>query len=158
MTLPDTDSLNTYGGELADYAPIEDPTTDRSADAANMAFASVAMMTHTIPRAIVQFAGHATTPTRTTHDAVWGNTSGVAPTIAKTGTGVYTVTWPSSVNDELGEAHTVSVRYPTGSALSSTAYHVQCVATSANVVTVYTFTAGGVADNLAGVQILVVAY
>jgi hypothetical protein len=159
MTFPDTDSLNTYGGELVDYAPVIDPTTDRSAAAMNSALASVAGMTHCAPRAICTFTTHATSPVLVNSLAAWGDNSFVvAPTIAHSATGTYTITYPTSYTNELGDTQTISLRYAHGQAISSTRYGVQCEVTSANVVTVYTFNAAGSANDIAGVNVVVFAY
>jgi hypothetical protein len=47
---------------MADYASVEDATTDLGAAYFNKMSASVAAMTHTAPRAVRRFVGHATTP------------------------------------------------------------------------------------------------
>lgn len=160
MTLPDVDTIDTFGGALEDYGiGIVDPTTDRAAEDGNKAFANVAMMTHTNPRAVCRFVGHATTPTDPTsglvHDAQWGDAVAVKPTVAKTGTGVYTITWPTDVDDELSESHALNLKAAWGQAEGSTAYHVQCSVTSANVVTVYVFDMAGTANNAAAATISV---
>lgn len=100
MTLPSTDTIATYGGLLNNYSPVEDPTTDRDATAANKAYSSIAAATHTVPRAYVVILGHAVTPTVVEHDSVWGNSSAVVPTLARAGTGDITITWPASVTGE----------------------------------------------------------
>lgn len=110
MTLPSTDSISTYGGIFIDASPVENPQTDLSATNFTQMSASVAMGTHTAIRAWVQFTGNATTPILVSHDALWGNAAGVTPTLVRTALGQYFVSWPTSVNDELGVAHSVNVR------------------------------------------------
>lgn len=145
MTLPDIDALSTYGGALANYSPVVDPTTDEDASARNKYAANVAMMTHTAPRALASFLGHATTPADPAsgfvHDAMWGNALGVKPTVVKAGTGIYDMTWPASVNDELGVAHALNLRRALAQVESSdgTFRDAQAKVTSANSVRVYTF-------------------
>lgn len=155
--LPEIDSLETYGGEKSNYAPVEDSSTDESADHRNLYAMNVAAMTQTAIRAWCRFVGHAVTPTDPTsnvHGAVWGNGSGVKPTVARTGSGTYTITWPSTVTDELNEDHTVNLRCVLRPNVEgSTLYHATASVTSSNVVTVYTFNAAGSANDAAGVTI-----
>lgn len=110
MTLPDVDSLDTYGGELNDYRPVVDPTTDRAAAAANQAYASIAMATHVVPRAIVRVTQAATVVTVAYHDAVWGDALAVKPTVVRNSAGNYTVTWATSFDDELGVSHSTDFK------------------------------------------------
>ncbi len=159
VTLPDTDSFDTLGGELSNYAPVEDPTTDLDADADNKTRLDVAGMTETCARAWCCFVGNAATPTdpaSNVHGAVWGSTAPVKPTVTRTGAGVYTITWPASVTDELSAAHTVNLRRAWWNVEGTTPYI--CTATPvANVVTFRVFTHAGVADDAAGVNLTVYA-
>lgn len=50
MSLPNKQSYDNLGGELSDYSPVTDPTTDLSAEASNETRVDVAAMTRTIPR------------------------------------------------------------------------------------------------------------
>lgn len=160
MTIPDTDSVNTYGGALNNAGPVEDPTTDRDAGAMNKALASVSGMTHTAVRAIVRFTAAASggAMVLVSHDAVWGNSNSVAPTLGRTGTGIFTITWPSSVTDELTVSHTVALRYGTSNPRGSVFYQPQVVITSGNVATVYVFNAGNAASDAVGADFEVFAY
>lgn len=160
MSYPNTaSSLAGYGGALVDYGAIGvvDPTTDRSAANVNQAFADVAAMTHTSGRAWVRFLGHATLPSLAlsdASDAAWGNSAPVLPVVTKGGTGIYVVTWPTTITDELGNSQSVVLRTADASVEGSTPYWTpQCSMTSANVVTVYTFNTSAAANDLAGVTI-----
>jgi hypothetical protein len=163
MTLPDRDTLDVYGGSKENYGPVEDTTTDRDATMANYAYANVAMMSQTATRAYVRFTTAASTPSLVLVDsnAVWGNGVSYLPALARSGTGVFTVTWPSSVTDVIdtvahGQAsHTVNLKGVRIFAEGSTAILAQGKITSANVATVYTFTLGGVANDEVGTTILV---
>ena len=157
MTLPDKDDIDSYGGEKSDYAPIEDPTTDTSADEFNALKCSVAMGSRTAVRAWVRFTTHATTPGLVAHDAVWGNSVAVQPTIARSGAGVFTVTWPTTVDDELGESHSLNLQAALVTVNGSTCYFSTCSITSANVATVYTFNTLFAANDIAGTTITVFA-
>lgn len=161
--LPGIDSLATYGGEKADYAPIEDPTTDESAEHRNIVFANVAAMTQTSCRAMRSFTGHATTPADPVsgfvHAAVWGSDNGVKPTVAHSATGIYDITWPTDVTDELGETHSVNLRRAVAQVEQSdgTFRDAHPKVTSANVVRVYTYS-GTTLDDLVDEVITVWVY
>jgi hypothetical protein len=157
MTAPDIDSLATYGGEKEDYSPVEDPTTDRAAADANQAYATVAALTHTAPRAILRFTG-AATPTLVSHDSMWGNAFADSPTIVNGATGIYTITWPATVQDELGESHSPNFRYAHAQSNgTSIANHCQCFV-AANTVAVAVYDMAGVADNAYGASFEVFVY
>lgn len=171
MPLPDISSIDDVGGPKANYAAVTDPTTDEDAADRNRAFCDVVMMGHTAPRGFVRFVaanGAAPTdPASHVHDALWGSAVGVKPAVARTAEGVWTVTLPTTVDDELtaedaalggGETHTVNVRTAIAQATAVAGVLVHAVAevTSANVITVRGFTAGGVADDIAGSTITVV--
>lgn len=172
MTAPDIDDAS---GNYAmpplgfnDYLPVTDPTTDQTAGqnntgnpGANQQMTSTAAMTHTSRRCWARFLGNATTPTIAVsngHDAHWGSGSPVKPTVAHTGTGTYTMTWPATVTDALGQSHTVNLRWAKVQVEGATPYWPpQCSVTSPNVVTVYTFDTGHSANDLVGVTIFVEA-
>lgn len=158
MTLPDTSSLDTYGGELSDYRPITDPTTDRPAEGANKAFADVAAMTITAPRAYVQIVGHATTPTLADHWALWGEAPSVAPTLSRTGAGVIEVAWPSTITDDLGGTHTLQVRAGHGQPRSAGRAWVEPHGSTTYKAIVHLLDAAGAANDLATIVIDVWIY
>lgn len=158
MALPSPSDFAAYGGKLKNYtAGIEDPTTDRDAKAVNQALSDLAMMTRMCPRAWCQFNA-SNAPTIVSHDAVWGNATLLAPTVARTSAGVFTLTWPASIIDHLGETRSVSFRWGDSNVSDSTAKHsVQVKRTSANVATVYTYDAAGAAADIS-VPVDVVMY
>jgi hypothetical protein len=162
MTLPDKDSLATYGGPMSNYgaAGVVDPTTDEDAGWRNKYAANVAAMTHTIARAACSFLGTtggataiADPSTGFVHDAVWGDGSTVKPSATRISTGIADVIWPSTVTDELDDSHAVSLRRawadvePSNTLFKS----ANAVVTSANTVRVYTYAspATGLAPSLA---------
>lgn len=157
MTLPDIASINTYGGILTDAFPVEDPTTDRSADDSNDAYADVAGLTHTGIRAWVSFIGNATTPTDpviNVHDATWGNDSGVKPTVTRNSSGVYTIQWPTTVEDELENTKTLNLRRAWASFEGTVPYfHTATTGTSSVVLRV--FNSGAALNDAVGVTITV---
>lgn len=174
MPLPNISSLDDYGGAKANYASVTDPTTDEDAADRNRYVCDVAMMGHTAPRAYVRFVtvngGAPTDPASNVHDAMWGSSVSVKPVVARTGEGVWTVTWPTSVDDELtsedaalggGVTHTVNIRTAFAQAAPTatpTLVHVLPKVTAANVVTVYGYLANGTADDIPGSTVTVVIW
>lgn len=161
MALPQTGSLVGYGGGLNDFAPVIDPTTDRPASGANVAYSDVAGMTHTAVRAWAQFTWNGSgAPTLVVHDANWGNALGVAPTVVRTGAGLGTVTWPATVANEIlvgtpgyTGPQALNLRDGWGRSTSlSTPYHVQIAVTSANVASIAIFASGGSLTDPSGVN------
>lgn len=159
MTLPDIDTIATYGGALTDYVvAATDTTTDRPAASANKAYANAAMATHTVDRcfAIVTLAATTGAMALGTHDAVWGTS--VAPTLSRSATGVFLITWPATVTDELGVTHTVNLRSArVGEVRGATAYHCQVEVTAANVAQLRVWNTGFAANDAVGVVVSVYA-
>lgn len=139
-------TIETYGGPFVDAVPVDDPTTTESAGQHNRLTEDVAQATRTQPRAWVSFK------TRTTNGAVtpdegesmMGTGSAQLPTVARTGTGLYTVTYPPSWTDALGTLETIVFKKAHGAVASTTTVgRVQC-SVSANVISVL------VLSNIAG--------
>lgn len=173
MPLPDISSIDDFGGPIANYAAVTDPTTDEDAKFRNRYACDVAMMGHTAPRAFVRFVavdgGAPTDPATFVHDALWGSALAVKPVVARTGEGVWTVTWPTTVDDELtaddpslggGVTHSVNIRFaaPFCTAVAGVLKFVTAEVTSPNVVTVRGFLAAGTADDIAGSTITVLIW
>ena len=152
MPLPDIDDYNaTFGGSKVNYAPVEDVTTDEDAAVRNAYVADVAMMTPTAIRGWVRFTASATAPVLVAHNANWGTGAGVAPVLARTGVGVFTITVPATVTDPLGNTHTVNLRDAWVNARGAATFlFCGAVVTSANVITVYIGSAAGAASDAAG--------
>jgi len=110
MALPDKNIYNNLGGELTDYQPAEDPTTDLAAAADDDARSDVAAMTRIIVRAYVVFTVSGSTCTVVDQDSVWGNSLAVLPTIVRNSAGNYTITWPATVMDARGLSHALNLR------------------------------------------------
>ena len=160
MALPGSASINDYGGIKQNDEPVEDYTTDEDANDRNRAFEDCAAMTHTATRCWRSFIGNATTPTdpvTSIHDANWGNSLGVKATVARVATGQYTVTFPTTVTDELGVVHTLVLRRAWVNAEGSTFTPCQATVTSSNVITVYTYNAAGAANDGVGITFTVFA-
>ena len=165
MTFPAQDSLNTLGGALNDYSAVVDPTTDRGAAAVNTLVADVAMMGAIAPRAWCLFTAAATTAGMmlVSHNAGWGNSPGVAPTLARSAVGIYTLTWPASVSSVITPGApgadvtpwTLNIQDAFAAAKSAAApFYLAGAVGLVNVITVYTSLAN-VATDATGVNISV---
>lgn len=152
MTLPDRDSISTYGGALSNYGSVIDPTTDEDAAWRNKYAANVAMMTHTITRGVRSFLGTsggatsvADPSTGFVHDAVWGDSSSVKPSVTHVQTGIYDLVYPSTVTDELAASHSVAIRCAWGNVeqSDSTLRVANAAVSTSQKVRVYTYKANG---------------
>jgi hypothetical protein len=148
VTLPDRDTLATYGGPMANYNDPVDPTTDEDASFRNKYAANVAMMTHTVARAARSFLGSTGGATQIAdptsgfvHDALWGDTAAVKPNATYIATGTYDVIWPATVADELAVQHTLGLRRAWAQVESSdgTLRIANAKVTGARTVRVYTY-------------------
>lgn len=153
MTLPDKADIDTYGGVLQNYGDVEDPTTDIDASAFNECRADVAALGLTGARAIARFLGVASgTPgdpaSGFVHTAVWGELPAVKPEPARSSAGIYTLTWPATIEDALGTTRTVNLQLATAwvELTGATRYTAHARVTSANVVEVRVFDDSGLAD------------
>lgn len=162
MALPGKATLaDTYGGPYANERPVEDSTTEVDAPFFNEMGADTAAATRTAVRAWVAFAGLTYTAGDQSiavvdHDAVWGGAIGVIPTIIQNPAGTYVITWPTTVDDELGETHTLDIQMPLQPTLiTATLMDVRVSAFTANTITLKTFSAAGAADALNGIPIKV---
>jgi len=151
MTTPRT--IDNYGSVFDDAYSVEDATTEQSAAYANRVNEDVAHMSRTTPKVILQFLTTTTaavTPaTVTAGRSHAGTSSGLWPTVSKTATGRYTVTWPASFVDELGVTETLSLTFARGDVIHNTTFaRVQCTAAGANVVLVSVITNNAGTDTL----------
>jgi hypothetical protein len=161
--LPGIDTLDSYGGALSNYAPVEDATTDEDAAHRNLYAMNVAGMTQTAARAVRRFVGHAATPTDPVsgfvHGAVWGSDNALKPTVGIAAT-VYTITWPTEVEDALGETHTVNLRYAKAwvETTGATLYVATARVATANTVEVRVYSDFSTLSAAAGLHIVVEAH
>jgi len=98
MGLPDATDAGDYGLPLNDFDFVADPTTELAAALYETMATDVSAMTHVSPRAWVKCNAAGAI---LDHDAVWGDSVAVAPTVtfAGAGTGHYTVQWAASHAD-----------------------------------------------------------
>lgn len=143
-------TIASYGGAYVDLKVVEDPTSQISAANFNRLAEDVAQLTITGIRAAVRFplvASGASTVSSAWSN--WGAGSGIYPTVARTGTGVYTVTYSATQTDGLAESETVGFIDADGGIRSATVFgQVNCVVTSGNVVTVYVANSAGTLADL----------
>jgi len=163
MTTPDVSDVSDYGmpeGGFEDFEiPVVNPVTDQPAAGANAMMCDTAQMTHTAARAWCRFVGNATVPVLANvngSDAMWGNESGVLPLLVEVSTGVYTVTWPATVQDELGVEHNTNLRWARASCEDAAGFF-RAKVTAPNVVTVTCTDHSNTASDFVGDIILVEA-
>jgi hypothetical protein len=100
------------------------------------------MMTRTAFRSVVSFTASSAGAVLVAFESLWKAKTPTPPAITRVGVGVFTITFPAVVNDEIGKAHTLDFRVASGSANGATPYHVQAV-TAGNVITAYVFDMAG---------------
>lgn len=138
--LPDTAGASTFGGnEFVDEDAVVDAETEVSATYFNRITSQLAASSYTQPRAWAYVTVAATVPTLAEHGAVWGDSPAVAPVVARSSAGVFTLTWPTSVDDlqAVAESHSTNIRAVTGQSHNAASALVpRWDITSANVLTV----------------------
>ena len=151
-------SYDQFGGPKEDAVPVVDPTTDRSSDEVNPAFQAIAQMTQTTPQAIVQWTASASSSVVPSfHRALWGSSLAVIPTVTNVSAGVWTVTFPASFTDELGNSVPVNLKAAIAS-YGATAGFISAQLASANSFTVRTVSLAGTANTMSGSMLQVVAF
>jgi len=137
--LPDTAGASTFGGnEFVDEDAVVDAETEVSATYFNRMTSQLAAMSYTQPRAWCYVTVAANVPTLVAHGAVWGDAPAVAPVVAWVSAGIFTVTWPTAVDDlqATAESHSTNIRAVTGQSVNAAAASVpRWAITSANVLT-----------------------
>lgn len=161
MPLPSTpSSLDTTGGQHGDYHQQEDPTTDLLAAQFDQLSVDCSSMTRITRQAWVLFSGLTyTSGTQsipvTLHRALWGFSNAVKPVVDQTATGVYHVTWPTTITDELGVVHTLNILVPENPVVyGADGLRAKVLSWTANVLTINAYSAG-VLSALNGTQISV---
>lgn len=147
-------TIDTYGGVFVDAFNVEDPAIEISADYDNRLHEDVAQGSRTSDKMVVRFPTTATAaPTTVTASAGQshkGVASGDRPTVAKTGTGLYDVTFAATFTDPLGVVENVGFTFSSGRVSNlATCGSVQTT-TAANVIHVAVFNAGGTLSDLGG--------
>lgn len=96
---PSTD----FGLPKSNFKPVVNPTTDLDASEYEEVAVTLAGYTMAADKAWVAVSAGTAASTSgqmlKAHGAIWGNTSTVAPTVARASTGSYTITWATSYTD-----------------------------------------------------------
>lgn len=104
---------NDYGGPFHDARPVKNPKTQLSAAMGGKLIETVCQSTFTSPRTTGTFTCTTTTgavdPENVAHESHWGSDPGTEPAIEQTATGLYTMTFPASFTNGLGESETISL-------------------------------------------------
>jgi hypothetical protein len=139
--------LATYGCPKGNSLPVDNPQLQADATEYNRLAEHVAQLTRTAWRAVISFqtilAGAPQTGAVVEHRTLWGSGVTQEPAIAKTGTGVYTLTFSTTYLDGLGEQETVGLLFADATSGEATYSDPRAKVTSANVVTVRVWDAGG---------------
>lgn len=168
MSLPNRSTLSTFGGSgKLNYAnvPPANPVTDFDNPSLAKALSDVAGLGLTSPRFWARITLSTTTGGLVLNNwkAVWQNVTTTTPILARSGTGIFTITLPTTVSDE----YSSSVGTP--SLITVNLSSAQCTLeeatpgftnaqASGNVITLRTFNAGGSANDLDTLVVFVVGY
>lgn len=158
-------TLGSYSGPWEDEEAVANPTTQQSSSSMNRVAEDAAQMTRTSTKVMVRFQTSATAgpiPIDVVDStSQWGEGISYVPTIEKTATGTYTITYAVEYDDALvgtegneavEETEQVAFRFSWGSAMHATGPvlgHVRCTSVD-NVITAYVFNAGGTLSDLSG--------
>jgi len=117
-------SRDTFGPTLRDLYPVENPESDISAQAFNLLFHQVGgLNVSNVTRAVVVAEYDGVSTMRVAYQAEAWNPNGeqAHPVVARTGTGVYTVTFASSYLDESGASVTTQLPWARAMSLAAVA-------------------------------------
>ena len=165
MPLPSRSTLSTFDGtgKINNYnVPPANPATDWSNPPLATGIGDVAALGQTTNIACFRLTLASTTGAMVLNNwwAVWANATPTTPVIARTGTGVFTITTVAVCSDEydasVGVTNNITVNMAAamGGLEGTTPGFINCSA-SGNVVTINTFNSSGAANDLAGVTIYV---
>jgi hypothetical protein len=103
--------LAAYGGPYQDARPVSDPLTQMASELVNLNLDDTAQLTRTPLRVRAMFTtDNTTSPSVVTYGhTLWGTGNTYKPTIARTGVGLFTVTFAASYTDGLGETESLSL-------------------------------------------------
>ena len=153
MGLPtNLDPQTDFGLPKENYADIVDPETEIDYDEFENLAIGLAGVSHTAPRAmvVVSAAGASSAARVKMHDAVWGDTNTVRPTVTATATGVFTITWSTSyvdLNPTASRQVSAAVSFKGCTVSPNALGHAHGTATG-NSATVSTTTLTGTASNV----------
>ena len=168
MSLPNRVSASSFDAvNKVNYASI--PPANQTLDWDNTKLAAgvsdISALGQTAPRFFCRLTLAATTGALVLNSwqAQWINATVTAPILARTSTGIFTITLPTAVSDEyeasLGTTLNITVNLLAAQAsLESTVFGFCNCSASGNVITIHTANSGGSANDLASSVIMVVAY
>lgn len=112
MSLPAKNSFANLGGDLVDYSPATDPTTDLPASCDDETRSDVADMTRTAIRAwfSLQVISAVCSIPNSGYDATYGNAGPYKPVATYVSPGIYTVVLPASIVDNLGVTRYINLQ------------------------------------------------
>jgi hypothetical protein len=151
-----------YGAVFVDESVVQKPTSELPADKFNRLAEDVAQMTRTSTKGDLKFSTTTTAAvvavSVTFGQSQWGTGSGQYPTISKTATGTYVITYPTTYDDALigtaaalvAETEAVSLDVARGSIMSSSAKGYVICTSAANVVTAYVYNTSDALSDLGG--------
>ncbi len=159
-------TIESYGGPPQNEEGVVDPVSEWDAPYAARLFEDVAQGTRATGYTWFSFVTTATAaitpvdPANVAVSGVWGAGSAQKPTISKTSTGVYVMTWPTEFDDALvgvenmgGVEETQSVVFTFASGLNvagGTMGFARVTAIASNVVTVACYNTGFALNDLGG--------
>jgi len=159
-------TMGTYGAPFKDEGPVENPQSQTSAALYNRKCEDLAHMTRTAWRAIVKFVAVTDAATfvlpanQVFIQTAWGNASTYKPTVTKTATGLYSVQFPSSFTDALGNEETLQFFDATARGRTSVNTDdpegTRVLSVGSNLVTLCVKDAGVLADAAASVEFITV--
>lgn len=155
--------IDSYGGTFENELAVENPETEIGAEYDNRLHADVAQMTNTSDKWSVKFTTSAAAAATIAASGVtilshYTSSATAKPVVAKTATGIYTLTFASTYTDELATVDSTSLFAARGFIMHATQFgHVQCVIAGA-VITVYVVDLAGAATDLGGVATLCVEW
>lgn len=173
MSLPNrstADNFNALGKANSANLPPANSTGPGNVDWDNpslsQAIGDVAALGLTANRILVRFTTAATTGALTLNSwwALWSNATTTTPVLARSSAGVFTITLPTTVNDEIDSYNgiknniTLNLFMAHAGAEGSTAIGSVNASAGANIITVNTFNTSFAANDVVGTVISVVAY
>lgn len=151
MSLPENSSIATYGFPKVNYSSPIDPSTDVDMDLLNIAMTDTAAMTRTVDRGWIRMSLAASSGALVLNswDTVWKESTPTLPVLARSSTGVFTVTFPTTVEDALENTYSVNLKGCSSGLTESCGGLFGC-SVSVNVITITTKSLAGSLNDLVG--------
>lgn len=162
-------TIASLGGPYEDEEAVVDPTSEVAAAFLDRALEDVAQMTNAIGFSWYSFTTTATAAPVTlgastvSVSGLFGSGTAQKPTVAKTATGVYTLTWPAIFDDALvgvtgmsavSETQTVAFTFAAQpNVLGATNGYARVATLATNVVTINVYDTTDAASDLGGIVI-----